>query len=189
MLRSTLCLCTLAGCLSFAALPAAAQEVVHALTGTVSSIDAAGKTITLFQDTGSQGTFNEMTNHKTAITIDKKLLAEATPADDFSKKGAYVIVFYFGGESRTAVALRPLGTGPFTSAVGTVTKYEGHSHIITIKDDSGKEYTFKLSEDTVAEGGFGAVNGYKFQVEKGDHVRVVGTSSGNDAMALFVRQM
>lgn len=189
MLRSTLCLCTLASCLSFSALPAAAQEVVHALTGTVSSIDAASKTITLFQDSGSRGTFNEMTDHKTSLTIDKKLLATATPADDFSKKGAYVIVFYYGAETRTAVALRPLGTGPFTSAVGTVTKYEGHSHTITIKDDSGKEHTFKLAEDTVAEGGFGAVNGYKFQADKGDRVRVVADGSSGDTTALFVRQM
>lgn len=189
MLRSAFCLCTLASCLSLAVLPAAAQEVVHALTGTVSSIDAAGKTITLFQDSGSKGTFNEMTDRKTSLTIDKKLLATATPADDFSKNGAYVIVFYFGGESRTAVALRPLGTGPFTSAVGTVTKYESHSHTITIKDDSGKEYTFKLGEDTVAEGGFGAVNGYKFQIDKGDRVRIVATTSGGDNTALFVRQM
>jgi DNA-binding beta-propeller fold protein YncE len=175
-----------AGCFVLANLPAQAQQVVHALTGTVSSIDTTEKTITLFLDGGSESTFNDMTNSKTPITVDKRILAETTAVDDFKKKGAYVIVFYFGGDTRSVVALRNLGAGPFTSTVGTVIKLDGREHSIAVQDDSGAIQTFRLSAETVAESGFGAVNGLKFQVQRGDHVRVVGANLNGAAEALFV---
>src|ERR1700690_1654233 len=74
-----------------------AQEVVHALTGTVSSIDSVDKSITVFLDGGSEGVFKDMTNAKTSLSFDKKLHSGATAADAFTTKGAYAIVYYFGG--------------------------------------------------------------------------------------------
>src|ERR1035441_2132094 len=103
-------------CLGLTCHVAMAQEVVHALTGTVSSIDPVGKTITVFLDGGSQGVLKGMANSKTSLSVDKKLLAAATTADAFNKNGAYVIVFYFGGtDARTAVALRSLRSEEHTS--------------------------------------------------------------------------
>jgi hypothetical protein len=174
-------------CLGLACHVATAQEVVHALTGTVSSIDPVGKTITVFVDGGSQGVFKGMTNSKTSLSVDKKLLAAATTADAFNKNGAYVIVFYFGGtDARTAVALRTLGTGPFTAMEGTVTRSE--SHALSVQDKSGAVQTFKMNADTVAEGYSGAVGGLKFQAQKDGHVRVVGTSHDGDLVAVFVSE-
>jgi hypothetical protein len=189
--RFTSVACFILGCLGLVSIPAAAQQVVHALTGTVSAVDAADKTVTLLQDTGSSFVFNDMTNSKTQISFDKKIHVETTDADAFKKAGAYVIVFfYYGqGDARTVVALRNLGSGPFTSAVGTVTRFEGHEHSISITDETGAAQTFKIAEDTVGEGGYGAVNGFKFQVQKGDHVRIVGSSAGGNLTALFIRQM
>jgi len=162
------------------------QEVIHALTGTVSSIDPTEKTITLFLDGGSQGTFKDMTNQHVSMSVDKKLLADTTTPDEFKKSGAYVIVFFFyGTDTRTAVALRSLGAGPFTATTGTVTKLEAH-HSITVQDKSGATQTFALDADTVAEGVSGAVSGLKFQADKGDHVRVVGSAKGGNPTALFV---
>jgi len=166
-----------------------AQEVVHALTGTVSSIDPAAKTITMFLDGGAQGTFNDMTNHKVSLSVDKKLLADTTTPDEFKKSGAYVIVFYIGGvDNRTAVALRSLGSGPFTATTGKVERFEGHRSI-SVADKSGTVQTFALSADTVAEGSAGAVNGMKIQADKGDRVRVVGTTKDGSPTALFVSVM
>lgn len=168
---------------------ASAQAVVHALTGTVSSIDPVAKTITMFLDGGSQGTFKDMTNQKVSLSVDKKVLADTTTPDDFKKSGAYVIVFYFGGtDTRTAVALRSLGKGPFTAASGTVTQFDNH-HSISVQDKSGATQTFSLNADTVAEGMVGAVSGLKFQADKGDHVRVVGTTKDGNPVALFVSEM
>jgi len=176
-------------CLSGCCRVALAQQVVHALTGTVSSIDPADKTITMFLDGGSEGVFKDMTNQKVSLSVDKKVLSDTTTPDEFKKSGAYVIVFYFGeADARTAVALRSLGKGPFTAATGTVTQFESHRSI-SVQDKSGATQTFALNADTVAEGMIGAVSGLKFSAGKGDHVRIVGTTKDGNPIALFVSEM
>ncbi|MGA7109792.1 MAG: hypothetical protein WBV28_14405 [Terracidiphilus sp.] len=177
-------------CLGSSCCAAGAQQVVHALTGTVSAIDPADKTITVFLDGGSQDVFKDLTNSKVPGSLDKRILADSTAVDAFKKKGAYVIVFYFGGrDTRTAVALRSLGPGPFTAVDGTVAKFESHDHSISVEDKSGTVQTFKISGDTVAEGNLGAVDGLKFQVQKGDHMRIVAANENGNATALFLSQM
>jgi hypothetical protein len=189
MLRRIMSLAVVAYSLGGASHGALAQEVVHALTGTVSSIDPANKTITLFLDGGSQGIFKDVTNTKLSLSVDKKVLSDTTTPDAFKKQGAYVVVFYCGGsDARKAVALRSLGAGPFTATTGTVDRFENHDHSITVTDPSGAKQTFKISADTVAEGMVGAVNGLKFSTEKGARVHVVGTSLNGSATALFVSQ-
>ena len=189
MWGSVLRACFIAGCLGSSSVAASAQEVIHALTGTVSSIDVGGKTLTLFQDSGSSAVFKDMTSGKIPISFDKKIRAQTTAADDFQKKGAYAIVFYYGADDpKTAVAVRSLGSGPFTSAVGTVTGYEkGRS--VSVRDNTGAVQTFKIDADTVAEGMYGAVDGLKFQADKGDHVRVVATDRNGTLTALFIRDI
>ncbi|MGA8087140.1 MAG: hypothetical protein WCA10_07530 [Terracidiphilus sp.] len=190
MLKAMWCGCVFAACLGSLTVSATAQQVVHALTGTVSSIDNLSKTLIVFQDNGSEGQFKDMTDAKAHIVIDKKVTLESASPDSFKKKGAYVIVFYCGdNEDRTAVALKNLGAGPFTSVEGTVVKYEGKQHSISLQDSSGAMQTFKIAQDTVAEGYMGVIDGYKFQAQKGDHVRVVGTTDNGSATALFVREM
>ena len=185
MFRTVLCGCVFAGALGSNTISATAQQVVHALTGTVSSIDDASKTIVLFQDNGSQGEFKDMTNGKAHVAVDKKITLDTTALDSIKKKGAYVIIFYYGdNDDRTAVALKNLGAGPFTAAEGTVVKFESKAHSIALKDSSGTVQTFKITDQTVAEGYMGAVDGYKFQAQKGDQVRVVATAD----TALFVRE-
>ena len=189
MLRRTLFVLAVVGCLGFTATRLRAQSVVHALTGTVSAIDSADKSITVFQDGGSESTFKDMTNSKPSIANDKRILADTTAVDSFKKKGAYVIVFYIGGrDTRTAVALRSLGTGPFTAADGTVTQFESREHSISVEDKSGSIQSFKITAETIVESTFGAIDGLKFQTQKGDHVRVVGTTENGSPTALFIGQ-
>ena len=178
------------GCLISVAAPMTAQEVVHALTGTVSSINEATRTITVFQDNGARGVFDVMSNPKTRIAFDKKIEAETTAADAFKKNGAYVIVFYFGDVDKpTAAALRSLGPGPFTSTVGTVERYESRGHSISVEDVSGKVQTFKIDPQTVAETNMGAEEGLKFHAQPGKQVRVVSTTVNGNPIALFLREM
>jgi Cu/Ag efflux protein CusF len=189
MLKAALRGGVFAGCLGVLAIAAQAQQVVHALTGTVSSIDTLSKTMTIFQDNGSQSDFKDMTNEKAHFAFDKKIALEATPADDFKKKGAYVIVFYFGdNQDRTAVALKNLGAGPFTSAEGSLVKFDVKGHSISLKDSSGALQTFKLTDQTVAEGYMGVVEGSKFQAQKGDQVRIVASTESGTPTALFMRE-
>ncbi|HEX4286017.1 MAG TPA: hypothetical protein VHZ28_13060 [Terracidiphilus sp.] len=173
-------------CLAGFSSAASAQAVVHALTGTVNSIDPAAKTITMFLDNGKQDTFKDMTNSKVSFSADRKMLASTTTPDDLKKQGAYVVVFYFGGsEDRTAVALRGLGAGPFTATTGIVTKFDPHRSL-TVQDNSGAMQTFTLAADTITESGAGAQSALKFQADKGGKVRIVGASKDGSPIALFV---
>ncbi len=190
MLKAFLCGCVVAGCLGSSAIAAHGQEVVHALTGTVSGTDNLAKTLLVFQDNGTEGQFKDMTSGKLRVVIDKKIALDTSAAEANKKKGTYVIVFYYGdSDDRTVVALKNLGAGPFTSTEGTVTKFEGKQHSITVQDKSGASQTFKIAESTVAEGYMGAIDGFKFQAAKGDHVRVVGTTDNGAVTALFMKVM
>lgn len=189
MLKTALRGCVYAVSFGFLVVVAPAQQVVHALTGTVSSIDNLSKTVIVFQDNGSQGQFKDGTNEKAHLAYDKKISLEASASDDCKKKGVYVIVFYYGdNEDRTVVALKNLGTGPFTSAEGALVKFDGKGHSISLKDSSGTVQTFKITDQTVAEGYMGVVEGVKFAAQKGDQVRVVASNESGTPTALFMRE-
>ncbi len=176
-------------CLAASGRFALSQAVVHALTGTVSSIDPAAKTITMFLDGGARGVFKDLTNTKVSMSVDKKLLSDTVTPEDFKKQGAYVVVFYIGGfGDRSVVALRSLGHGPFSATTGIV-EHIDRGRSIEVKDTAGALQTFKLDADTVAESGSGAVLGVKFQADKGDRVHVVGGVKDGGPVALFINQM
>jgi len=67
-------------------------------------------------------------------------------------------------------------------------KFDGKRSIL-VEDSSGTTQTFKLTQDTIGEGYFGAVDGNKFQAQKGDKVRIVASKDDGGLTALFVRLM
>jgi hypothetical protein len=187
MSRALLRIVLLAGCFSLVSLAATAQEVVHALTGIVNNINSAAKTIAVITDDGSDGIFQDMTGSRTSIEFDKNIRTEATAADEFKKKGARVIVFYYGaGDVRTVVAIKSLGEGPFTKDSGTVVKFDKREHSLTIKDSSGAIESFKITSSTVADTDAGAAEGLKFDPHKGESVRVIATQTDGSLTALFI---
>lgn len=189
-MKHVLCGCTLVASVLFSAHHAIAQEIVHALCGTVSSINTANKTITLFLDSGSRGTFQVMAASGTRVAFDKKIAEETTSAKQFQKQGAYVILFYFGTEdNRTAVALKNLGAGPFSSTTGQITGLSGRDHSVSVRGKDGATHSYQIDAQTVAETSLGAVNGAKANLEKGEQVRLVTALKGGTPTALFIREM
>jgi hypothetical protein len=189
MLKALVRSCALAGFLILLPFSVAAQQVVHALTGTVSSINKASETIAVLQDIGGDGVFQNPASPKTRVSLDKKIEPGTVAADAFKENGAYVIVFYYGGtDNRTVVAFKNLGTGPFSSTAGIVKKYE-RAHAVTVQDQSGAVQTFRIAPDTVAEGYAGAVDGTKFQASGGDKVRIVSAVVDGSPTVLFIRLM
>lgn len=183
-------ICLFWGCIWVASAAVAAQEVVHALTGTVNNVNLAAKTITILTDDGSNSTFKDLTDPDTKIDFDKRIRAGAAEVDTFTQKGAYAIIFYFGeGNMRTAVAVRSLGSGPFTKNNGTVTKFDGRAHLLSIREESGTVESFKIAADTVAETGMGAEEGFKFEPQKDDRVQVIASLVNGSATALFINSM
>jgi len=171
------------------ALPSQSQEIVHAMAGTVSSIDPATKTLTLFQDSGSPATFSINPSQGKRVAFDKKVASEVTAAKEFQKQGAYVILFYYGvEENRTAVAVKNLGAGPFTAATGEVTDWNGHTQTISIRGNDGAVHSFKFDPQTVAETYQGAVDGSRFDVNKGEQVRLVASTKNGTPTVLFIRE-
>ena len=182
--------CLLVGCFLPTTFSATAQEVVHALCGTVRSIDSTAKTISVATDDGSEGLFQDFTKPNVALDFDRKIRAEATAAAAFTKNGVRVIVYYFGNSDvRTAVALQDLGTGPFETTIGTVVKFNRNEHVMTLKNKSGVEVTFHLNPKTVAETAMGAVEGYELDLRVGDQVRVAASPLSGSESALFIRTL
>ena len=91
----------LTGCLLLVTFPAHAQEVVHALCGTARSIDSTNKTITVVTDSGTSALFKESTKPEVHLDFDKRIRADTTAADAFTKNEARVIVYYFGNGDNT----------------------------------------------------------------------------------------
>jgi hypothetical protein len=190
MRNPVVCSCLFAASLLAVPAKSPAQEIIHALTGTVSTVDAASNTLTVLQDSSSESVFHALTKAKTPMAFDKRIAAESTAAPAFDKQGAYAIIFYFGiDDDRTAVAVKSLGAGPFSSISGVVTKFDGHAHSITVQDASGAAQTFRIDTDTVAETTLGAIVGLKLDAHKGDQVRIVSSQVNGAATALFVRDL
>lgn len=189
MKNQTLTLCILVGSLLFVGSELSAQQIVHALCGTVSSINTADKTITLFQDSGSPATFRVMPSSHKRISFDEKVASQVTWAQEFQTKGAYVILFYFGTqENRTAVALKSLGSGPFSSTTGEITEWNGHNHKLSVRDKQGTIHSYLIDPKTVAETYMGVVNGSKVDLDKGQQVRLVSSQKDGNKTALFIRE-
>ncbi|HEY2861501.1 MAG TPA: hypothetical protein VGJ21_24035 [Terracidiphilus sp.] len=189
MLRAVMGSCLFAACVLAVPVCSPAQEMIHCLTGTISSVDAQSKTLTVLKDTGSEEVFHALTDPKSRIVFDKRIEAESTAAHAFDKQGAYAIVFFFGiDDSRTAVAVKALGAGPFSSVAGVVIKFD-HGHSITVQDASGAQQTIQISADTIAETMMGATLGPKLDAHKGDHVRIVSSQANGASTALFVRDL
>jgi hypothetical protein len=67
-------------------------------------------------------------------------------------------------------------------------KFEG-KRSLSVEDSSGATENFRITQDTIGEGYLGAVDGFKFQAQKGDKVRVVAAKDESGLTALFVRLM
>ncbi len=180
--------CLLLGVCSSTIFAVRAQEVVHALSGTVNAIDPKDKTIDIKTADGSEGMFKDLTKANVPLDFDKAIRSDSIPADGFSKQGVNVIVFYYGDtDVRTVVALRDLGPGPFTRINGTVDKFSKHEHLLVLKDSTGATESFRIDPKTVVEGAFGAIEGDRYDPRKGDQLYVLSAVGNGSPEALFIR--
>ena len=186
-MKAFLGVCLLLGSIAAGAVTATAQEVVHAVSGTVSSIDPSAKSIQIKSDDGSVQTFKDSTRAHVSLDVDKSFFARLTPADKLSSKGTHVIVFYYGNDAMpTAVGLESLGSGPFETSNGSVTKFEKHQRLLMLTSSSGIANEFLITPKTVAETAIGVAEGYRVDPEKGEQVRVTSSSLNGKKTALFI---
>jgi hypothetical protein len=132
----------------------------------------------------------ESTKPEVHLDFDKRIHADATEADAFTKNEARVIVYYFGnGDTQTAVAFQDLGTGPFEDSSGKVVKFDRRERVLTLMKTSGAEESFHLDPKAVAETPFGAMPGSELDAKDGDQLQVTASSVNGIETALFIRTM
>ncbi len=120
-------------------------------------------------------------------SFDKGVEAQTTPADQFKKIGSHVVLYYFGlGDMQTAVAVRDLGTASVHKSAGTVTEFDRHHHLLTLKNDAGQTTEISLNEQTAVETAEGVIDGSKYEANRGDRVRVTWAAPNGQDTALFV---
>lgn len=173
--------------LSLASVAVGAQEIVHALAGTIEQINLPQKTVHVVLDDGSDGTFRESAVAHVSVDFDKNLRSGASTLEDFKQTSGHVIVYYYGeGNARTVVALKSLGLGPVKSVAGVVVKLDKHAHALTIQDQAGATETFALNQSTVADTDSGVAEGLKFDAHKGEKVRIAAMQVNGNPVALFI---
>jgi hypothetical protein len=171
-------------CLSLACLSAGAQKVIHARTGQIVATNSTAKTLTLKVADGSTVVFKDVANPEPAITFDQDVRNKTVPAGTFNKVGAQVVVFYFGFDVPTAVAVKDLGSDAPKRSTGSVANFDRHQHLLTLKTDTAEPQKLLLSDDTVMDTPEGIVKLADFHPNKGEQLRCF--TKPESQTALFV---
>ena len=172
----------------FLPLPAHSQMVVHAVSGTVKSVDSKAKIMTVVVDQGNDMQFKIQSGNPPALLFDSELRGDAVDASKFNGVGDFVVVYFYGFDTnRTAVAVKDFGKGQLQKLSGIVTAYDKHDHKLTVSTSDGKTETFPLDSKAVVDTGLGLEAGRKFDPSKGDNVRVTATDSNGKNVAVFIR--
>jgi len=172
----------------FVPVVAHSQMVVHAVSGTVKSVDSKSKTMTVAVDQGSDMQFKIQSGTAPALNFDAELRGDAVDAAKFNGVGDFVVVYFYGFDTnRTAVAVKDFGKGQLEKLTGIVSSYDRHNHAVTVRTSDGKTQTFPLDNKAVVDTGMGLEAGRKFDPSKGDSVRVTATDSNGKNVAVFIR--
>jgi hypothetical protein len=128
----------------FVVLVVAADDVMSAIHGVVTKVDAAAKTIVVKTKDGTEHTI-----HFVDKTVVKGGEAVGTGAKDTFqgvKEGSEVVAHYtVKGTEKTAVEVDNVGKGGYKVVEGTVTKVGEGGKTITVKAADGTEQTFEVA--------------------------------------------
>lgn len=169
-----------------------AEEVVHAISGVVSRVDSATKTIFVKASDGTEHAFKF--TEKTAVHAGKMTAmgVKTGTADTYfaGKEGTHVVVHYTGeGADRTAVAFRDLGKDTVKVSKGTITHVDKDAHTVTVKTEGGAEETYQLGKDASIDTEHGVVDGTKYVAKEGEKVTVHYTESAGKKVAHFITHL
>ena len=171
-------------CLLSAFLPASAQEIIHARAGQIVATDSTAKTLTLKVADGSIVVFKDVANPQPAFSFNQDVRSKTVPAGTFNKVGANVVVFYFGFEGPTAVAIKDLGSDAPKRSTGSVASFDRRQHLLTLKTDTAEQEKVVLSDDTVMDTPEGVVKLSDYHPNKGEQLRCF--TKPESQTALFV---
>jgi Cu/Ag efflux protein CusF len=162
----------------------AAQDVVHAVEGTVKKVDAGTKTVIVKSEDGTEHTFHYAKN----VTVDGAKDTDAGAKDAMSglKEGSKVAVHYtvIGGKD-TAHEIDNIGDDGLKTTEGTVSHVDRGAKTIAVKTADGTVETFHFTDRAAKDTGKDVAEG----ADKSAKVTVYYTEKAGTKTAHFVKQI
>jgi hypothetical protein len=168
----------------FAVMVVAADDVVSAVHGTVTKVDAAAKTIVVKTKDGTEHTIHFV--DKTTVRGAEGV--EAGTKDTFHgvKEGSEVVAHYtVKGTDETAVEVDKVGKDGLKSMEGVVTKVGEGGKTVTVKAADGTERTFEVAGHGTKVAAVDTGKG----TEKGAKVTVYYTESAGKKIGHFFEKL
>jgi hypothetical protein len=166
-------------------LPAVADEdVVTAVHGTVTKVDAGAKTIAVKTADGTEHTIHFV--DKTTVHGVDATAAGAKDTFHGITEGSEVVAHYTAkGAEETAVEVDKVGKGGLHAVDGTVTHVSEDGKTVVVKAADGTEHTFRVAgRDTVV-----SAKDIGKGTEKGAKVTVYYTESAGKKVAHFFEKL
>jgi len=171
------------GLLLFALTVFAAQDVVSAVEGTVSRVDASTKTFAVKTADGAEHTFHFV--RRTAVHGTNATVKGSKDAFHGLKEGTEVAVHYTAkGGRETAEEVDQIGKDGLKMAEGTVSHIDRAAKTITVKMADGTEETYRMADHAVRDAGKDIGEG----AEKSGKVTVYYTEEAGRKVARFFKK-
>jgi hypothetical protein len=162
----------------------AADDVVSAVHGTITKLDAGSKTIVVKTKDGTEHTIHFV--DKTTVYGADETAAGAKDTFHGLKEGSEVVVHYTEkGTEKSAVEVDKVGKDGMKAVDGTVTKVGKDGKTITVKAADGTEQTFDVSGHDTKIAAEDAGKG----TEKGAKVTVYYTEKSGKKVAHFFEKL
>jgi hypothetical protein len=170
---------------AFVLLPVRADEdVVTAVHGTVTKVDAGAKTIAVKTADGTEHTFHFVDN----TTVHGVHAADAGAKDSFHgiKEGSEVVAHYTTkGTEETAVEVDKIGKDGMHAVKGSVTHVSEDGKTVVVKAADGTEHTFHVAGRDTADAAKDIGKG----TDKSAKVTVYYTESAGKKVAHFFEKI
>ena len=187
MIRSIKCLASVT-ILAIAGPSLLAQEIVHAMAGTITEIAPTNSSITLQLPDRTSTSLDFKPDLSAPISFDKALREEPAIARELPKGATHVIVYYYGLSPLIAVSVKDLGK-EIESITGKIAGVSGTSGNMTIQSDTGQQLTCYVSNETTVETPYGAVDGTKYSPREGERVNAVCNHESGKEVAQFIHPL
>ncbi|MGA3225890.1 MAG: hypothetical protein ABSC65_19140 [Acidobacteriaceae bacterium] len=162
----------------------AAQDVVHAVEGTVKKVDAGTKTFVVDAKDGTEHTFHyasDVTVHGAKDTAKGTVDAAHGVAEGSKVAVHYTVV----GGKETAHEVDKIGDDGLKTTDGTVSHIDRGAKTIAVKTADGTEQTFRLTDRAAKDTGKDVAAG----ADKGAKVTVYYTEKAGVKTAHFVKSI
>jgi hypothetical protein len=137
-------------------------DVVHAVAGTVTKVDAAAKTVAIKTANGTVEVlkFTDKTTIEGTEAAGKAVATTGSAAFSATKEGSDVIAHYVvRGSEKTATGVHEVGKGTLKVSKGVVTAVDSGAKTVSVKTADGAVETYHMSEKAGVETSRGVVKG------------------------------